>query len=141
MPIECDNASKQTEHLHTALQYRKHKTVERDQPAQSRKASTCRSESNNASKQAELARVSQSQHILYSQGCEPKTESRFFRSFFSAFRLPKKTETEKSARFFRSFSFHVPVVKNAYKSVWKPRYGWTHGQLQHTAAAAAAAAA
>ena len=45
------------------------------------------------------------------QGCEPKTESRFFRSVFlgfsrpktdflrSVFRLPKKNETEKPTRF------------------------------------------
>ena len=55
--------------------------------------------------------------VWYTQGCEPKTESRFFRSVFlvfsrpktdflkSVFRLPKKNETEKPTRFFRSFFF------------------------------------
>ena len=77
------------------------------------------------------------------QGCEPKTESRFFGRFFatekkSVFRLPKKRNRKIESVSFGRF-FHVPYVKNAYISVWKPRYGWTRGHLRHTAAAAAAA--
>ena len=83
----------------------------------------------------------------YDQRCEPKTDSRFFRSFLfdfsqqktdclkSVFRLSKKTETEKPV--FLGRFFHVRYVKNAHISVWKPRYGWTHGQLRHTVASAA----
>ena len=76
---------------------------------------------------------------------KPKVD--FFGRFFrlpktdflkSVFRLPQKNETEKPTRFFSvGFFFHVPYIKNAYISVWKPRYGWTHRQLRHTAAAAA----
>ena len=40
------------------LQYRKHSTAQRNQPAQSRKASMCRSERDNASQHTELARDS-----------------------------------------------------------------------------------
>ena len=73
------------------------------------------------------------------QGCEPKTETRFFQSFFFClratenrlfkvgFRLPQKNESEKPTRFFRSFFFPVRYVKNSYIiSVWKPRHEWTH---------------
>ena len=48
------------------LQYRKHSTAQRNPAAQSRQASTCRSERDNASKQTELARASMSSSILYS---------------------------------------------------------------------------
>ena len=48
--------------------------------------------------------------------------------------MPKNNETEKPTRFFRSFFFSCPLRKSAYISVWKPRYGWTHGQLRHAAA-------
>ena len=61
--------------------------------------------------------------------CQPKTD--FLKSVF---RLPQKTETEKPTVFLGRFFSHVPYVKNVYISVWKPRYGWTHGQLRHTAA-------
>ena len=73
----------------------------------------------------------------YSQGCEPKTESRFFRSVFlgfsrpktdfleSVFRLPKKNKPKNRLDFFRSFFFPIPYANNAYISVMKPRYVWT----------------
>ena len=40
------------------MQYRKHSTAQHNQPAQNRKASTCRSKCDNASKQTEWATVS-----------------------------------------------------------------------------------
>ena len=77
-------------------------------------------------------------HLNGRQGCEPRTERRFFRSFLrSVFRLPHKKETEKPTQFFSVVLISMSYVKNAYISVWNPRYGWTHGQLRHTAAAVA----
>ena len=94
-------------------------------------------------------RGSRSLSVSCEQGCEPKTESQFFRSFFSVFlqpktdflkksvfRLPKKTKPKNRLGFFGRF-FYVPYVKNAYVYVRKPRYGWTRRPLRHTAAAAA----
>ena len=43
--------------LNIAVSYRNHSTAQRHQPAQSRKASTCRSECDKASKQTELGRA------------------------------------------------------------------------------------
>ena len=71
----------------------------------------------------------------------------FFGRFFSFFRSRKPTlrffgcpkkRNQKTDSFFSVVFFPVPHVKNAYKSVWKSRYGWTHGQLRHTAAAGVA---
>ena len=59
----------------------------------------------------------------YDQRCEPKTDSRFFRSFLfdfsqqktdclkSVFRLSKKTETEKPTRFFSVVFFMSATSK------------------------------
>ena len=55
------------------------------------------------------------------QCCEPKTETRFFRSvlcrfsqpktdfYLSVIRLGEKTETEKPTRFYRPFFFSCPL--------------------------------
>ena len=62
--VRADQSATTQASRHTLLQYRKHSTKQRNQPAQSRKASTCRSECDNASKQAELARASTCRRAL-----------------------------------------------------------------------------
>ena len=88
----------------------------------------------------------------YSQGCEPKTESRFFRSVFlgfsrpktdflkSVFRLPKKTKKQNRLGFFRSgfFSLSRTPITPTYLD-WNPvMYGESssprrqqHAEEQH----------
>ena len=63
--VRADQSATTQASRHTLLQYRKHSTKQRNQPAQSRKASTCRSECDNASKQAELARPSTCMSSMY----------------------------------------------------------------------------
>ena len=75
--------------------------------------------------------------MISSQGCEPKTESRFFGRFFSVFPdrkptflnrffgCPKKQKPKNRLGFFGRFFSHVPYANNAYISVLKPRYVWT----------------
>ena len=92
------------------------------------------------------------QQQQYEQGCEPRTESHFFRSVFlgfsrqktdflksdflkSVFRLPKKNATEKPTRFFSvGFLIPVPYANNAYIPILKPRHIWTVLQPPQTAA-------
>ena len=62
------------------------------------------------------------------------TENRLLKVGFS---VAQKKRNRKTNSVFLGRFFHVPYVKNAHISVWKPCYGWTHGQLRHTVAAAA----
>ena len=60
------HASRQRDLSTGALQYRKHSTAQRNQPAQHRQASICRSGCINASKQTEVARAANVVAHLYS---------------------------------------------------------------------------
>ena len=62
------------------------------------------------------------------------TENRLYIVGFSVAQKNRNRKTDWV--FFRSVYFSCPLrKKSAYVSVWKPRYGWTRGQLRHTAAA------